>query len=61
MGNIQCAEISEIRSIDRPDGHEGRPCKRIGAAHVIYSLIALRFAFVIHIPINSILSCGGPL
>ena len=36
MGNIQCAEISEIRSIDRPDGHKGRPCKWIGAAHVIY-------------------------
>ena len=30
-------EMVEIRSDDRPDGHEGRPCKWMVAAHVMLS------------------------
>ena len=39
--------IAEVRSFYRPDGHEGRPCKLTGAAHVIYRSLPL---FCLHDP-----------
>ena len=39
--------IAEVRSFYRPDGHEGRPCKLTGAAHVIYRSLPL---FYLHDP-----------
>ena len=42
LGSGCASEINaEIRSFDRPDGHQGRPCKYIGAAALTIVLFVL--------------------